>query len=179
MIKVLLIYILLTQILYPAPPSPHSFATQDTTISQKILLDMIKGDISNGIDKMITVWNKDYPDPKTQMVVLMRVYKELSNSPKMPRQLLLNETYQLKKVINTKRMIDALDALQKQLDITHHVLFDYLSILAKTKDGNINRVYSYLLKEMPIVVSRYNSLAKVTNIEYKRVLLPYYRLDRN
>lgn len=176
--RLLLLSILVVELL-SSPPTPQSFAPKQENKPRIVLINIMKSEISSGVDSVITTWNRDYSKPQEQIMQLMKIFKRFSESPKMPIQLLKNETYQLKKVINTQIMITNLNTLQKQINITYHVLFDYASLLAKTKEGDVNKVYSYLLKEMPLLVEKYNSVARVTNKEYGTDKLPLYKLNRD
>ncbi len=162
-----------------APPTPQSFASSQSSKPREVLVNIMDAQISQGVERIITLWNKDYANPQDQIMHLMRVFRKFSDSPKMPLQLLKNETYKLQEVLNSNKIILHLEALQKQINITYHILFDYASLLAKTKEGDIDSIYSYLLQEMPRMVESYNSVAKVTNQEYGSEVLPYYRLNSN
>ena len=177
-VTVLLLFVPLANT-FCAPPTPESFTPSQNSKPRVVLVNIMNAQISQGVQRVVTLWNKDYANPQDQIMHLMRVFKKFSDSPKMPIQLLKNKTYQLQEVLDSKKMITHLEALQKQINITYHVLFDYASLLAKTKEGNIDQVYGYLLQEMPRMIESYNSVAKVTNQEYGSKVLPYYKLNSN
>jgi len=160
-----------------APPSPQSFVPNRAATPRMVLLNNMKANISNGVRDVVYVWNRRYSSPEKQVADLLRIFKYLSDAPVMPRQMLLNETFELDKVMKTERLLDALETYQKELNRSYRTLFDYSSLIVGTKEGNIMKTYKKLLRDMEKMVDSYNHLARVVNREYRKKVMPYYRLD--
>ncbi len=95
----------------------------------------------------------------------------------MPKQMLENEQFQLYRVLDTKKMIKALDRFQADLNKTYKTLFEYSSLIVGSKDGSMNKVHKALFRDMKRMVKSYNHLAQVTNKQYRKKVMPYYKLD--
>ena len=137
----------------------------------------MRNNISTGVREAIYVWNRSYKDPMKQILDLMLIFRELSNTPVVPKQMLMNQEFELKKILNTKKMIKALDHFSKAANHTYETLFNYSSLIIGTKEGSMNKSYKDLIKEMSRMVKSYNYLAKVTNEEYRQKVMPYYKLN--
>lgn len=180
MIKSLLLAFFLffsAQSLLAAPPNPDTFVPNRAKRPSQILALYMKNNISKGIRDVIYIWNRSYPNPSRQIVDLMKIFKSFSNSPMVPKQMLMNEEFELKKVLDTKKMLKALDRFQKELNTTHRALFEYISLIIGSKQGDIEKAYKEVLKEMNRMVKGYNHLAKVTNRQYGQKVMPYYALN--
>lgn len=169
---------LATTALLAAPPAPSTFVATNDKTPQIILLNIMQNEISKGVAEVVTIWNKDYPNPKVQIAYLLKKFKTLSNTPIMPKQLLKNESYELKKKINTVAMLKTLDIFHKQLNKTYRALFEYSSAIFDTKKGDATQLYNILVKEMQNMVRDYNAVVKITNREYGSKVLPYQKLNQ-
>jgi hypothetical protein len=163
--------------LFAAPPNPDTFVPNRAAKPSQILAVYMKNNISKGIRDVIYIWNRSYSDPSKQIVDLMKIFKYFSNSPVVPKQMLMNEEFELKRVLDTKKMLKALDRFQKELNTTHRALFEYISLIIGSKQGDIEKAYKKVLKEMKHMVKGYNRLAKVTNQQYRQKVMPYYALN--
>ncbi len=137
----------------------------------------MKSNISNGVRNVIYIWNRTYANPTGQISDLLVVFKYLSNAPALPRQMLLNKEFELYRVLDTKKMLKALDRFQEDVNLAYRALFEYSNLIIGSKQGSMDDAYETLLKEMNRMVKSYNSLAKVANTEYKQKVMPYYALD--
>ncbi len=160
-----------------APPNPHTFVPNRGVKPSKVMAVYMKGTITKGVHDVIYVWNRSYPVPVQQIGDLVRIFKYLSDSPVMPKQMLENEEFQLYRVLNTKKMIKALDRFQKDVDKAYRALFEYSSLVIGSKDGSMNKAYKALFRDMKRMVKSYNHLAEVTNREYRKKVMPYYKLN--
>lgn len=167
-----------TQFVLAAPPKPNTFVPNRGIKPSKVLAANMKAGISNGVRKMIYIWNLTYKDPTRQIADLMRLFKYLSDTPVMPKQMLENETFELYRVVNTKKMIKALDRFQKDTNRTYKSLFEYSSYIIGSKDGDLNKAYRAVTRDMKRMVKSYNHLAQVTNKQYRRKVMPYYALNQ-
>ncbi len=161
-----------------APPKPNTFVPNRGSKPSKILAIGMKRDISNGVRDMIYIWNLKYADPKRQIADMMRHFRSLSDSPVMPKQMLENEQFELYRVLNTKKMIKALDRFQKDTNKTYKSLFTYTSYVIGSKDGDYNKAYKMVVKDMKRMVRSYNHLASVTNKQYRQKIMPQYSLNQ-
>ena len=180
MIKYLtLVFILLFSVpsAVAAPPNPHTFVPNRGIKPSKVMAAYMKGNITKNVRNVIYVWNHSYKVPSLQIVDLMRIFKYLTESPKLPKQMLENEEFQLYRVLDTKRMIRALDRFQADLDKTYRALFEYASLINGSKDGSMNKAYKVVLRDMKKMVKSYNHLAQVTNKQYRKKVMPYYKLN--
>ena len=176
--NITIVVALATSSLFAAPPLPSTFVPAKDNTPKMVLLHMMQNNMSKGVAEVITIWNKDYPNPKVQIAQLLKKFKTLSNSPTMPKQLLKNETYELKNEMNTVEMLLVLDRLHRELNKTYHALFEYSSVIFDTKEGDATVLHSRLVKEMQNMVRDYNAVVKITNREYGSKVLPYYKLNQ-
>ncbi|HHH37669.1 MAG TPA: hypothetical protein ENK77_03535 [Epsilonproteobacteria bacterium] len=160
-----------------APPNPHTFVPNRGIKPSKIMAANMKSNISNGVRNVIYIWNRTYANPTGQISDLLVVFKYLSNAPALPRQMLLNKEFELYRVLDTKKMLKALDRFQEDVNLAYRALFEYSNLIIGSKQGSMDDAYETLLKEMNRMVKSYNSLAKVANTEYKQKVMPYYALD--
>ena len=160
-----------------APPNPHTFVPNRGVKPSKVMAAYMKGNITKGVHDVIYVWNRSYSVPVQQIGDLVRIFKYLSDSPVMPKQMLKNEEFQLYRVLNTKKMIKALDRFQKDVDKAYRALFEYSSLVIGSKDGSMNKAYKALFRDMKRMVKSYNHLAQVSNREYRKKVMPYYKLN--
>lgn len=160
-----------------APPNPHTFVPNRGIKPSKVMAVYMKGTITKGVRDVIYVWNRTYSAPARQIADLMNLFKYLSDSPVMPKQMLENEQFQLYRVLDTKKMIKALDRFQADLNKTYKTLFEYSSLIVGSKDGSMNKVHKALFRDMKRMVKSYNHLAQVTNKQYRKKVMPYYKLD--
>ena len=180
MIKSLLLALVLfssTHSLIAAPPNPDTFVPNRAVRPSQILAIYMKKNISKGVRDVIYIWNRSYPNPTKQILDLMKIFKYLSNSPVVPKQMLMNEEFELKRVLNTRKMLKALDRFQKELNTTHRALFEYISLIIGSKQGDTEEAYRKVLKEMNRMVNGYNRLAEVVNRQYRQKVMPYYKLN--
>jgi len=77
-----------------APPNPHTFVPNRGIKPSQILAANMKANISKGVRDVIYVWNQSYTDPSRQILDLMKIFKTLSDSPVVPKQLLMNQEYE-------------------------------------------------------------------------------------
>jgi hypothetical protein len=166
-----------TSSLTAAPPNPHTFVPNRGIKPSQILAANMKANISNGVRDVIYVWNQSYTDPSRQILDLMKIFKTLSDSPVVPKQLLMNQEYELKRVLDTKKMLKVLERFQKDTNQTYRLLFDYMSLIIGSKEGSLNDTYKKVLKEMKRMVKSYNRLAQETNRQYRQKVMPYYKLN--
>ena len=137
----------------------------------------MKANISNGVRDMIYVWNRKYSKPVRQLSDLMKIFKYLSDSPVIPKQMLMNQEFELYRVLDTGKMIKVLDRFQEDTNKAYRSLFEYMSLVIGSKQGSMNKAYKELLKDMKRMVESYNRLAKETNRQYRQKVMPYYRLN--
>ena len=163
--------------LLAAPPNPHTFVPNRGIKPSKVMAVYMKGNITKGVHDVIYVWNRTYSAPARQIADLMNLFKYLSDSPVIPKQMLENEQFQLYRVLDTKKMIRALDRFQADLNKTYKTLFEYSSLIIGSKDGSMNKVHKTLLRDMKRMVKSYNHLAQVTNKQYRKKVMPYYKLN--
>ena len=168
---------LLTSTLVATPPKPNTFVTNRGVEPSMKLATYMKANISQGIRDVIVVWNRKYPNPSRQISDLNFIFKSLTDTPKVPKQVLLNKEYEIYRVLNTKKLINALDRLQTDINKAYKALFEYSSVIIGTVDGSMDKRYNKMLSTMQTMVNSYNNLAKVSNKEYKQNYLPYYRLN--
>jgi len=166
-----------TLILNAAPPNPHTFVPNRGIKPSKIMAANMKSNISNGVRNVIYIWNRTYANPTGQISDLLAVFKYLSNAPALPKQMLLNKEFELYRVLDTKKMLKALDRFQEDVNLAYRALFEYSNLIIGSKQGSMDDAYETLLKEMNRMVKSYNSLAKVANAEYKQKVMPYYALE--
>ena len=167
-----------TQYAVAAPPKPNTFVPNRGLKPSKLLALNMKRGISDRVKRMIYIWNKTYSDPVRQISDLMVLFRTLSDSPVMPKQLLENEEFELYRVVNTKKMIKALDRFQKDTNKTYKSLFDYSSYVIGSKDGDYNKAYKLVKKDMRRMVNSYNHLASVSNKQFRRKVMPMYSLNQ-
>jgi hypothetical protein len=96
----------------------------------------------------------------------------------LPIQILQNEKFQLYRVLKPKKIIRALDIFQKRTDKTYKSLLRYTNLILGKKDGDMDDAYDAVLRDMQKMIDSYNYLAKVTNGQYKKKVMPYYNLDQ-
>ena len=159
------------------PPTPQTFVPNRAAEPSRILIGNMKANISNGVRDVVYVWNHSYSEPALQIADLMKIFKYLSDSPVMPKQMLMNETFRLHQVMDTKKMLKALDRYQKDVNRVYRTLFEYSSLIVGTKVGDITKEYKAMSRDMNRMVKSYNSLAKVTNGQYRSKVMPYYSLN--
>ncbi len=181
MFKTLLVVLSLlfsTQFAISAPAKPNTFVPNRGLEPSKLLAANMKTGISDGVKKMIYIWNGQYDDPVRQIADLMNLFKYLSDTPMIPHQLLENEEFELYRVLDTKKIIKALARFQKDTNRAYKALFDYTSYVIGSKDGDYNKAYKVVTKDMKRMVKSYNHLAKVTNKQYRQKIMPYYSLSQ-
>jgi len=159
------------------PPNPHTFVPDRAAKPSLILANYMRNNISGGVRQAIYVWNLSYKDPLKQVLDLLQVFKVLSDTPVVPKQMLMNQEFELKRLLNTQKMIKALEHFEKAANRTYDILFNYSSLIIGTKQGSMNQSYKELIKEMGRMVKSYNYLAEVTNKEYRQKVMPYYKLN--
>jgi len=170
-------------LLYPAlpavaaPPNPHTFVPNRGIRPSKVMAAYMKANIVKSVRQVIYIWNRSYAAPIQQIGDLVRTFKYLSDSPVIPKQMLENEEFQLYRVLDTKKMIKALDRFQTDADKAYKALFEYSSLVIGSKDGSMNKAYKTLTRDMKRMVRSYNNLAKVTNGQYGQKVMPYYKLN--
>ena len=162
---------------FAEPPRPHTFVPNRGIKPSQILAGNMKANISTGVRDVIYIWNRNYADPSRQIAELMKRFRTLSDTPVVPRQMLMNEQFELDRVLDTKRMLKVVERFQRDLNRTHRALFEYMSLIIGSKEGSLNGAYKSLLKEMNRMVDSYNRLAEETNREYRQKVMPYYRLN--
>lgn len=160
-----------------APPNPHTFVPNRAAKPSIVLAKYMRANISGGIRNFIFVWNRSYDNPTLQVADMMKIFDTLSNSPVLPKQMLENQEFQLYRLLDTKKMLKALDRYQKTLKTGFRSLFEYSSLIVGTKDGSMNKAYKKMNRDMKKVVKSYNHLAKVTNKQYGQNIMPYYELN--
>ncbi len=170
---------LLSSVLYltAAPPNPHTFVPNRAAKPSIVLAEYMRANISGGMRVFISVWNRSYDNPALQVADMMKIFDALSNSPVLPKQMLINQEFQLYRLLDTKKMVKALDRYQKDLNTGFRSLFEYSSLVVGTKDGNMNKAYKKMNKDMKKVLKSYNYVAKVTNKQYGQKIMPYYKLN--
>ncbi len=181
MLKILLVVLSLlfsTQFAVGELAKPNTFVPNRGIEPSKLLASNMKAEISNDVKKMIYIWNHQYDDPVRQISDLMKLFKYLSDTPMIPKQLLQNEEFELYRVLDTKKMIKALERFQKDTNSAHKSLFRYTSYVIGSKDGDYNKAYKVVKKDIKQVVNSYNHLAKVTNKQYRQKIMPYYSLNQ-
>lgn len=174
-IAIALIFSTLT--LNASPPKPNTFVPNRGLIPSVNLAEYMRANIGQGIRGLIIIWNREYDSPAKQIADLMILFKGLSDTPKIPIQMLENKEFELDKALNTSRMLRPLKRFQENLNQAYKTLFEYSSLIIGSKDGDINAAYKKMLRDITKVVNSYNSVAKVTNGQYKQKVLPYYRLN--
>lgn len=137
----------------------------------------MQANISQGIRDVIVVWNRQYDNPSKQITDLNYIFDSLLDTPKLPKQVLLNKEYEIYRVLDTKKLINALDRLQVDIDKAYKSLFEYSSVIIGSKDGSMQARYNTMISSMQTMINSYNNLVKVTNREYKQNYLPYYNLN--
>jgi hypothetical protein len=160
-----------------SPPKPDTFVPNRGLKPSINLAEYIRANIGHGTRNLIIIWNRKYDKPAQQIADLMILFRYLSDTPKIPIQMLSNEEFELDKVLDTKKMIKILKIFQANLNHTYKTLFEYSSLIIGSKYGNIEKEYKRMLKDMQRVINSYNSVAKVTNSQYNRKVLPYYKLN--
>jgi len=160
-----------------SPPKPNTFVPNRGLIPSVNLAKYMRANIGRDIRGIIIVWNREYDSPATQIADLLILFRDLSDTPKIPIQMLENKEFELDKVLNTKKMLKVLRVFQTNLNQTYKTLFEYSSLIIGSKNGDIDKEYKRMLRDMQKVVNSYNSVAKVTNGQYKQKILPYYKLD--
>jgi len=163
--------------LLSAPPNPHTFVPNRGAKPSQIMAMNMQENIGHGVRDVIYVWNRKYANPARQIADLLKLFKYLSDSPMIPKQMLLNSQFELYRILDTKRMIKVLDRFQKDVNQTYRALFDYMSLIIGTKEGSMNKAYKMVLKNMNRMVESYNRLAKETNRQYRQKVMPYYALN--
>lgn len=159
------------------PPKPNTFVVNRGIEPSMKLATYMKAHISKGVRDVIIVWNREYNNPSKQISDLNFIFASLSDTPKLPKQILLNKEYEIYRVLNTKRVIKALDRLQLDINKAYKSLFEYSSVIIGSKDGSMEKRYNDMIRSMQTMVNSYNNLAKVTNKEYKQNYMPYYNLN--
>ena len=137
----------------------------------------MQANIGHVVRKIIYVWNRKYSEPQRQIADLLRLFEVLSDAPVVPKQMLLNSQYELYRVLDTASILKKLDRFQKDVDRTYQALFEYMSLIIGSRQGSMSHAYRMVLKEMKRMVGSYNDLAKETNRQYRRKVLPYYALN--
>ena len=137
----------------------------------------MKVHIAQGVRTVIYIWNRNYPNPSRQIADLLKVFKSLSDSLILPKQMLQNSEFELYRVLDTQSMLKVLDSFQKDVDQAQRALFEYMSLIIGTRQGSMEKAYKTLFKKMHHVVESYNRLAKETNRQYHQKVMPFYRLD--
>jgi len=160
-----------------SPPKPNTFVPNRGLKPSVNLAEYMRANIGQGTRNLIIVWNKDYDRPADQIAELMTLFRDLSDTPKIPIQMLANREFELDKVLNTKKMLKVLKIFQDDLNNAYKTLFEYSSLIIGSKEGNIDKEYKQMLKDIQKVVNSYNSVAKVTNGQYNQKVLPYYKLN--
>ena len=159
------------------PPNPHTFVPNRGIEPSKIMAGNMKANISKGVRDVIYIWNHTYANPSGQISDLLVIFKYLSNAPAIPKQMLMNEEFEIYRVLDTKKMLKALDRFQEDTNQAYRALFEYSSLIIGTKQGSMDDSYKKLLKGMDRMVKSYNHLAQVANKEYGKKVMPYYALD--
>ena len=159
------------------PPNPHTFIPNRGVGPSKIMAINMKENIVVGIRNVIYVWNQNYRNPANQIADLLKIFKYLSNSPAIPKQILLNKEFEIYRVLDTKKMLKVLDRFQEDTNKAYRALFEYMSLILGTKQGSMEKAYKEVIKDMGRMVDSYNVLAKETNRQYRKKVMPYYALN--
>ncbi len=157
---------------------PNTFVPNRGLNPSKVLAENMRGGISESVREMIYIWSRKYEDPMRQISDMMKIFKYLSDTPVMPKQMLENKEFELYRVLDTKKMIKALDLFQEDANRAHRSLFDYTSYVIGSKDGDYNKAYKVVKKDIKRMINSYNHLAKVTNKQYRQKIMPYYTLNK-
>ncbi len=165
------------QSIYASPPKPNTFVQNRGLKPSVNLAEYMRANIGVGTRNLIIIWNKDYDRPANQIADLMILFRSYSDTPKVPIQMLSNKEFELNKVLNTKKMLKPIRRFQADLNQAYKSLFAYSSLIIGSKEGNIGQGYKIMLRDVQKVVNSYNSVAKVTNGQYKQKVLPYYKLN--
>ena len=166
-----------TLTLNASPPKPNTFVPNRGLKPSVNLAKYMRANIGQGTRNLIIIWNKDYNRPANQIADLMALFGDLSDTPKIPMQMLANKEFELDKVLDTKKMLKTLKLFQADLNQAYKTLFEYSSLIIGSKEGNIAKEYKRMLKDIQKVVNSYNRVAKVTNGQYNQKVLPYYKLN--
>lgn len=159
------------------PPQPHTFVENRGLEPSMKLATYMKANISKSVRNVIVVWNRSYSDPNQQIADLLTLFRQLTDTTQLPRQIILNKEFEIYRVLNTKKLVKAFDRLDQDIDRAYKALFTYSSVVIGTIDGSMQSRYKKMLSSMQCMVNSYNNLAKVTNKEYKQNYLPYYKLN--
>jgi len=174
---VALVFLFSTLSLQAAPPNPHTFVPNRGIKPSIIMAHYMKENISDGVKKAIYVWNQKYVNPNGQIADLLIVFRVLSEASGLPKQMLENEEFELKNVLNTSSMLSALERFERDTNAAYRTIFEYASLVINSKKGNIDSTYRDLFRKMGQMVDSYNNLAEVTNKQYRKKVLPYYKLN--
>ncbi|RLA76436.1 MAG: hypothetical protein DRG30_02850 [Epsilonproteobacteria bacterium] len=168
----------LTQFAVAELAKPNTFVPNRGLKPSKVLAANMRGGISGSVKETIYIWSRQYEDPVKQISDLMKIFKYLSDTPVMPKQMLENKEFELYRVLDVKKMIKALDLFQKDVNRAYRSLFEYTSYIIGSKDGDYNRAYKVVTKDIKRMINSYNHLAKVTNKQYRQKIMPYYTLNK-
>jgi len=177
LLSIIGLFIFLILDIVAAPPKPATFVENRGIEPSLKLIKYMRSDISAEIERVIYVWNDTYDNPSDQIAELIIIFRTLSDSPKLAKQMLLNKKFELYRVLHTKKIVKELDRFQNDINAAYKALFNYSSIIIGSQDGSMIKRYNLMVKRMKIMVDSYNRLVKVTNSEYKRKYLPYYKLN--
>ncbi len=174
---ILVLFSFLTISAVAAPPSPETFLANRSYKPKAVLLSTMRSDISDGVRKVIYIWNLKYSRPLDQIADLIVVFRGLSNASNLPKQILLNKSFYLDDTMNVDKIVYALDDFKNDTAIAYEALFEYSRLVVGSKTGDVKKSYNRIVREMNSMVRSYNSLAKVVNREYRAKVMPYYQLD--
>ena len=177
LLSIVALFVLMTLDMVATPPKPATFVENRGIEPSLELIKYMKSDISGEVERVIYVWNDTYENPSEQIAELITIFRTLSDSPKLAKQLLLNKKFELYRVLHTEVIVRALDRFQNDINRAYRALFNYSSVIIGTQDGSMIKRYDIMVKSMKIMVDSYNHLVKVTNSEYKKRYLPYYKLN--